>query len=174
MSFFHKKIIHFTCLLFVISMLFGCKTIDHGYGIIIAEQKKDKRYDRQCHMKKQMKHYAKTAGTTGAISGGFLGGSIALWYGMMEGVAIAPIVGGTIASAAAGALTFGLAGIMVGGISGYAIEESNSKLALYQFKVKSLYDNGKIYTIEQYVSPIPLDSKVKILEKHGSLFIKKS
>lgn len=153
-------------------MLFGCVTTNHGYGVIIAERKENDMRDRQNHIKDRIKHDAKIAGTTSAIGGGVLLGSFAAWYGFME-VGVGSALAGAALWGAAGALTFGLAGAAVGGTAGYLIEKSNAKSDLYQFTVKSLQDVGKVYTVKQYSSPIPLNTKVKILERDGSLFIRK-
>lgn len=87
------------------------------------------------------------------------------------------LAGETIGTAAVfagmGALAFGVVGVVAGGTAGYLIEKSNAKSDLYQFTVKSLQDVGKVYTVKQYSSPIPLNTKVKILERDGSLFIRK-
>lgn len=168
-----KILTRFICLFLTVSMLFGCVTTNHGYGVIIAERKENDTRDRQNHIKDRMKHDAKIVGTASAIGGGILCGSFVLWYGIMEGVSIGPVLAGTAIWATAGALTFGLAGVVAGGTAGYLVEKSNAKSELYQFTVKSLQDVGKVYTVKQYSSPIPLNTKVKILERDGSLFIRK-
>src|SRR3990167_4964615 len=134
----------FICLFLTISMLFGCVTTNHGYGVIIAERKENYMSVRQDHIKDRMKHGAKIAGTTSAIGGGVLGGSFALWYGIMEVGSVGPILAGTAIWAGAGALTFGLVGVVVGGTTCYLIEKSNAKSEWYQFTVKSLQEVGKV------------------------------
>ncbi|MDP3561098.1 MAG: hypothetical protein Q8R83_02835 [Legionellaceae bacterium] len=155
-------------------MLFGCVTTNHGYGVIIAERKENDTRDRKNHMQDRIKHDAKIVGMTSAIGGGVLGGSFALWYGIMEGVSIGSVLAGTAIWATAGAFTFGMVGVVAGGTAGYFIEKAGVKSNLYQFTVKSLQDVGKVYIVKQYSSPIPLNTRVKILERDGFLFIRKS
>jgi len=168
-----KILTRYICLFLTVTMLFGCVTTNHGYGVIIAERKENDMRDRQNQIKDRMKHDAKMVGTTSAIGGGILGGSFALWYGIMEVGSVGPILAGTAIWATAGALTFGLVGVVAGGTAGYFIEKSNAKSDMYQFTVKSLQDVGKVYTVKQYSSPIPLNTKVKIIERDGSLFIRR-
>ena len=89
----------------------------------------------------------------GAVSGAILLGSFASWYGFME---------------------VGLGSALAGAASGYIIEKSKGRSTLYQFTVKSLNDATKIYTVRQYSTLIPLNTKVKVLERNGTIFIRKN
>ncbi len=173
MSVLCKILSRYICFFLTATMLLGCVTTNHGYGVIIAARKENDTRARPNPIHDRMKHEAKRVGTTSAVGGGVLGGSFALWYGIMEGVSIGPVLAGTAIWATAGALTFGIAGVVAGGTAGYLIEKSNAKSSLYQFTVKSLQDEGKVYTVTQYSSPIPLNTRVNVLEREGSLFIRK-
>lgn len=56
----------FICLFLIVSVLFGCVTTNHGYGVIVAERKENDTRDRQSYIKNRMKHDAKIGGITGA------------------------------------------------------------------------------------------------------------
>jgi len=160
-----KKITRYTSLILSVSTLFGCAVTSHGDGIVIAEQKTNNINERQ----NQIKHNAKVVGIAGAIGGGLVGGTFILWYGLMEGSSLASTLAGATIFAGAGALTFGLVGAVVGGSVGYYYM---GKVNSYQYTVKSLHDSN-IYKIKQYSAPIPLNTKVKVLERNGSMFIRK-
>lgn len=169
---FLKSLVRSTSLILIASLLLGCVT-NHGYGVVIAEQHEKHFVERKNYIKNQTKHDAKVGGTVGSAGGGVLLGSFAAWYGFME-VGVGSALAGAAVWGAAGALTFGLAGAAIGGTAGYVIEKSKSKYEHYQFKVRSLQDATKIYTVKQYSPPIPLNTKVKILERNGSTFVRKN
>jgi len=164
----YKKTSRLTILTLIFTMLLGCATTYHGDGIIIKEQKIGK--------KKHLKE-GKKAGTRGAIVGGTAAATLYLWSGLMEaGIpSTLAVAGGSLAVmgivGSAGALVIGLpvAAAAIG--TSYLIDKSNKK-DMYQFNVKSLEEN-KTYTIEQYAVPMPINTKVKILERNGVVFIKK-
>ena len=89
-------------------------------------------------------------------------------FRLMEGGGVGSTLAGATIFAGAGALTLGLVGAVAGASAGYYMTKVNS----YQYTVKSL-DDASIYTIQQYATPIPLNTKVKIMERNGSMFIRK-
>jgi len=146
----------------ITSMLFGCATTYHGDGIVIDKQK----VYTQNHLKNGLKK-----GSSAAIAGGLLVGTVVSVGSVLLGAGAAeiPIVAlATLGYGAASALTFGAGGIIVGAGTSYFLYSSKN---MQQFKVKSL-ETGKIFLIEQY-SSIPLNTKVKIIERNDRVFIKK-
>lgn len=79
----------------------------------------------------------------------------------IAGVFLIPILYGTTLGTAVGSGA---------GVVTYALDPKNT--STYQYKVKSL-TNAKILTIQQRTVPIPLNAKVRILERNGSVFIRK-
>ena len=59
-----KILTRFISLFLMVSMLLGCVTTNHGYGVIIAERKENDTPGRQNHIKAQIKNDAKIVGTT--------------------------------------------------------------------------------------------------------------
>jgi hypothetical protein len=165
LMFSYKKITRTTILILMFSMTLGCATTYHGDGIIISEQK----IGNKNHFKA-----GKKAGTRGAMAGGIAGVSFAAWCGhMVGGVTLASVGDTLLAMAVLGtleALTIGTPVAVAAGTF-YLIDKSN-KRNTYQFKIKSLEEN-KTFTIDQYAVPMPVNTKVKILERNGSVFIKK-
>jgi hypothetical protein len=141
-----KLVTHFILITVITSMLFSCVTTYHGDGVVIEKRK----YYTQNHFKKGL------IVTVGSI---LLGAGV----DAIPNVAISCLFLG-----AASALTFGAAGIVVGAGTSYFLYRSKN---MQQFKVKSL-ETGKIFIIEQY-SSIPVNAKVKIIERNKRVFIKK-
>jgi outer membrane lipoprotein SlyB len=79
----------------------------------------------------------------------------------------------TIGGAVIGATIFGVAAGVVGGTVGYAADLLAQNRSQYEFKVKS--DNqSQILTVTQYSGAIPLKTIVRILEKNGTIFVRKN
>lgn len=161
--------------LLIASMLSGCATTNHGYGVIIAQRKVTNVAERQNYVKNQVKHDAITAGTRGVVSGA-MAGVILLTSVAGSGFSLFTLetLGTAAVCAGTGALTLGLAGVVVGGVAGYIIEKSKAKSDLYQLAVRSLSDSTQIYTVRQYSPFIPLNTKVTILESNGTIRVKAS
>ena len=145
------------------SMTLGCATTYHGDGIIVSEQK----IGNKNHLKA-----GKKAGARGAMVGGIAGASFAGWYSLMEpGISVGIDLAGVAIWGAAGALAIGVPVAVAAIGTSYLIDKSD-KRNIYQFKIKS-FKEDKIFTIEQYAVPMPVNTKVKILERNGSVFIKR-
>jgi len=115
---------------------------------------------------------AKIGGTIGAVGGGIVGGAIGLVPGFMSGSAPGLMIC-TIGGAVIGATIFGVTAGAVGGTVGYAADLTAQNRSQYEFKVKS--DNqSQILTITQYSGAIPLNTSVRILEKNGTIFVRKN
>lgn len=121
-------------------------------GIVIASQKITHVRNNNAH---PVKHYATAGGTIGLVSGVVVGGIVAGPIGLV----VAPIVYGTL-GAGLGAGT---------GVLNYAFNPSQA--VEYQYKVRSLSDS-KIYTIQQGSQPIPLNTKVRMIDRHNKLLIR--
>ena len=156
----HKKSSRFIFLIFIISMLLGCATTHYGDGIVIAEQKIIQKEPVNYH---PIKNGAKNGALIGALGGGATALGLIAFLGAspIAGVFLFPILYGTTLGTAIGSGA---------GIVAYALNPKNS--STYQYKVKSL-TNAKILTIQQQTLPIPLNAKVRILERNGSMFIRK-
>lgn len=145
----------------ITSLLFGCATYQ-GDGVVIEKQK----IGKKDHFKT-----AKKAGIrSGAVAATALG-SLVLWYGIMEGASVSGDILGVAIFGSAAALGVGLP-VAATAIIVPFLADKLTKADVYQFKVKSLSDN-KIYTVEQYSPPIPVNTKVKIIERNNKVFVKK-
>lgn len=182
---FTKQYVRGLSLASMASMLLGCAATYQGDGIVMEEHQVGQQLDR----KVQIKQHAKVGGATGAIvlgsTGGIFGGVPAAigggvvgavlgsaaggLYGVAEGGSSNPTLFASVIGAGTGAVAFGLPGAAVGGAAGYLMTKH---LADYQYIVKSLRDN-KLYTVTQYSARIPLHTQVRVLERNGSLFIRK-
>lgn len=148
----------------------GCATTHRlGDGIIVAAKPLNE-HDYSPHDRTETG--AKVGGVIGAVSGGVVGGVIGLIPGIMSGTMPGLMIC-TIGGSVIGATIFGLTVGAVGGTVGYAADLTVQNRSQYEFKVKS--DNkSQIMTITQYSSAIPLNTSVRILEKNGTIFIRKN
>lgn len=164
-----KNIITFFTIIFFFFTLFGCATTyDHGNGVIIAE-KKLKGRDYKPHDATRIG--AAVGGGVGAVGGAIYGGLLGLGLGALGGVAGPMLAVTTLGGAVIGSVIVGGAGIITGASLGYGVDLSRSNAGLYQFVVKP--DSGsKTFTITQYATPIPIYSRVHILEKDNTIFLK--
>jgi hypothetical protein len=166
--FFNKTTAQLTIITLTFSMLFGCATTYHGDGIIVSEQKIGK--------KNHLKEGAK-AGVRGATVGGTASASFVLWYGLMEAgvpstlVSAGNLLAGMAILGSAGALAIAVPAAVTAVGTSYVINKSNKK-DIYQFNVKSL-NKDKTFIIKQYAVPMPVNTKVRIIERNGSVFMKK-
>lgn len=108
-----KETNRFISVVLIVSTLFGCAGTYRGEGIAQQETTNiNSKYD-------QMKRNAKTVGIASAIGGGIVGGSVMLWYGLMENCTLASTLGGAALYAGTGAIVFGVVGAVIGGSVGY-------------------------------------------------------
>ncbi len=121
-------------------------------GIVIASQKIIHVRNNNAH---PVKHYTAAGGTIGLVSGFVVGGIIAWPLGLVVG----PVVYGTL-GAGLGAGTGVLSSVF-----------NPSQAVEYQYKVKSL-SNSKIYAIQQGAMPIPLNTKVCMINRNKKLLIR--
>lgn len=171
MPIFCNTLTRFILFCLLVSMLFGCAATYHGDGIVISEQKINNSVQIPSHIKQG----AKIGGTVGAISGGVVGAGFGILYFGLGGAShAATYYGGSIFGAALGGVTFGLVGAAIGMSAAYVSEKITENSANYQYTVRSLYDVKKTFTIRQYSIPVPLNTKVKILERNGTMFIRKN
>jgi hypothetical protein len=96
-----KNIARLICLIMTVCMLFGC---------VNASVNREYRVTPNGKNTVEAKRVAKKS----AIGGTILGGSVALWYGIMEGCTLGSTVAGTVICATAGGLVFGLGGLVIG------------------------------------------------------------
>lgn len=121
-------------------------------GIVIASQKIIHVRNNIAH---PVKHYTTAGGTIGLVSGVVVGGLAAGPIGLVVG----PVVYGTL-------------GAGLGAGTGVLSSAFNpSQVIEYQYKVKSLSDS-KIYTIQQGAKPIPLNTKVRMIDRNNKLLIR--
>lgn len=149
-------------IVFIGSLLFGCATTYHGDGVVIEKQKVGKKD----HFKP-----AKKAGVRSGVVAGTALSSFSLWYGILEGVSIGSSILGVAIWGSVGALGVGLP-VAATAITVPFLADKLTQADIYQFKVKSLANN-KIYTVEQYSPPIPVRTKVRIIERSHKVFVKK-
>ena len=147
-------------------MLSSCATTYHGDGVITSKQNIGKKNHLQAGRK---------AGTKAGIVGGAAVGSFVTYYGLMEGGATVANIGNTLGGVAllgsAAALTVGLPVAVAVATTSYLVNQKNNK-DIYRFNVKSLKDN-KTFVVEQYAIPMPVNTKVEIIERNKSVFIKR-
>jgi hypothetical protein len=159
---FYKKTKRAASLTLILAMLSSCATTYHGDGVITSKQKIGKKNHLQA---------GKKAGTKGAIVGGAAAGSFIGWTGIMEGVGVGSTLTSVAIFGAAGALTVGLPVAATVATTSYLVNKKNNK-DVYRFNVKSLKDN-KTFVVEQYAIPMPVNTKVQIIERNKSVFIKR-
>lgn len=160
MIIFDKKFTRALFLMLIIAMLLGCVTTQYGDGIVVAEQKIIEKQPVNYH---PIKNGARNGALFGALSGGASALGLIAFVGAspIAGVFIIPILYGTALGTAIGSGA---------GVVAYALNPKKS--TTYQYKIKSL-TNAEIFTIQQQTIPIPLNAKVRILERNGTLFIRK-
>lgn len=158
-------------LVFMCSLsLIGCATTtyDRGEGVVLAA-KKMKEHDLR--PREGTKTGATVGGVTGAVGGAAAGGFLGLALCSFSTAGAPVIVAATLGGAAIGAVIVGSVGAAAGAGVGYVVDVNNRNAALYQFTVKP--DNSeKTITITQYSSVIPVNARVRILEKDNNVFIK--
>ncbi|PJD93339.1 MAG: hypothetical protein CK424_02850 [Legionella sp.] len=161
----HTRIIP---LLLIVSMLCSCIFPQHyADGVITATQEIPNTYS----MKHRVFQDTATFGRASAVAGGVIGG---VCFGALGGLISGnPLFAGiaSVVGVGAGALSMGLIGITAGAGVGLSRGYINSHAIQYEYTVQSL-DKG-IFNIKQYSSPIPVNTKVKILRQNDRLFIRK-
>jgi hypothetical protein len=160
-----------TCLFLFVFILSstGCvTTYQRGDGIVISEKKLNQ---MTLHSGDKTIKGAKIGGTAGIVSGGIIGGAVGLVPGFMSGsvpgLVICTVVGGVI-----GASVLGLTGGALGGTVGYVSDLVVQNAPEYEFRIKPL-NESKILTIRQHSGVIPVNTRVRILEKNNAIFIRK-
>lgn len=126
-------------------------------GIVIAEQK--------IVTQKPITHHVKNGALIGGIGLSVITITVELAAGALSEGA------GTLVALAAlgyGGLGAGMGGIV--GASTYLFKPDNP--LIYEYKVKSL-SQPSIYTIRQSSTPIPLNTKVRIIERNHTRLIRK-
>jgi outer membrane lipoprotein SlyB len=164
-----RKILNCLFLFVFILSSTGCvTTYRRGEGVVISEKKLN-----QMNLESGNKTVEgiKIGGTAGMVGGGVIGGAVGLIPGIMSGssagLVICTAVGGVI-----GAGLLGLTGGVLGGTVGYLGDLAVQNAPEYEFKIKQ-FNGSQILTIRQHSSVIPINTRVRILEKNGELFIKK-
>ena len=163
-----KKLTQLISILLISSLLLSCATTHIGDGIVIEKQMYNVASEKSLDT---IKNRTFSGMKNGAIGGAAIGGA----YGRL-GSAIAHNT-----SAPLWALIFGIPGGVIGGAIGIAagcgvglIEHAlkPSFKATWQYKVKS--SNGpETFTIKEQNTNLLLHSHVKVMERHGLMFIKK-
>ncbi len=149
--------------------LFGCATThDYGNGVVISAKKIQQ---RDFKPRAGTKTGAEVGGVTGAIGGAAAGGFMGLTLTPFVSFAAPVLIATTVGGAVLGAVIFGGAGAAAGAGLGYVVDVSDQHAGLYQFIVKR-DSNATPITVTQYSSIIPIDSRVRILQKENTLFIK--
>ena len=157
----------------------GCASnYQQGNGTVIAVKKM---YDKDYKPHQISETGTQIGGIAGAAGGASIGGILGLMAGVLgasSGLGSGMLVLSTIVGAGVGGVIGGVAGCAVGGTVGYLADTVIPSSGMYQFEVKrnndsSLYPDPKILTIIQYSKEIPVNTKVRIFDKNGSLFIRK-
>lgn len=150
--------------------LCGCATTHHlGDGVIVAAKPLN---EQDYNPVNRTETGVKLGGKIGAVGGGIVGGAVGLVPGLMSGSAPGLMIC-TIGGAAIGATLLGVTAGAVGGTVGYAADLTAQHRSHYEFKVKSDHE-AQVLTVTQYSSAIPLNTSVRILEKNGTLFVRKN
>ncbi len=151
------------------SLLFGCATY-HGDGIVVKKEIYNFSHKKSL---KPIKDRTADGGLVGATSGAMGGATLGLIAGGLSASGGAGVAISTLVGALGGGLIFGGIGAAVGssvGLLQYGLTPSEKEL--WQYQVKSLKDS-KMLSVTQQTATIPLDSKVKIMEQNGRMFIKR-
>lgn len=165
-----KKLITILILISSTSFLSGCvTTYQRGEGMIIAEKKLSNK-DYKPHQ--ATKTGAAIGTSVGTFIGAIPGGLVGFVIGALGTNSIPITIVCTAAGGLAGGLMVAVVGGTLGGAAGYAVDISKSDVGMYEFTVKT-NQGGKPLIIKQYSSPIPLHTKVHILEKDNVMTIKK-
>lgn len=152
------------------NLLVSCATTyDRGNGVVLSAKKIQNR-DYKLH--EGAKTGAVIGGTTGAVGGAAAGGFVGMALGAFGHVAAPVLIATTLGGAVVGAVIVGGAGAAAGAGLGYIVDIGNTDAGLYQFVIKP-DNNSKIIKVTQYSSPLPIDSRVRILEKNDAIYIEK-
>lgn len=154
----------FNTLLLISSLLSSCVTTQHGKGVIIAEEK------IATHI---YKSHTKDNLVTVAGSGAIMGTSLLLLIFAAGGNLAASESLVMIGAATGYGLLAGVGGVTVLELYRYMTQKSQKDHELYRLTVKSLTEADKTFVVEQNYPRYPLNTKVTIFEKGGSLFIRK-
>lgn len=154
-------------LVLIVSLLCSCVLPQHyADGVVVAAEKVPNSFSLKQRVIKDTQNF----GTTGAIVGGVVGGSVfGLFSFLLGDLPSAAILG--LVGAGAGALSVGLLGVATGAGIGVSRGYINSHAIQYEYAVKTL-DKG-MFTIKQYATPIAVNTKVNILRQNDRLFIRK-
>lgn len=154
-------------LIFIVCLISACSATHYkGDGVILSE-KKINSHDFKPH--EVTKAGAIIGGTAGIITGAAMGGAFGLALGAFASYNTAGVVAWTLGTGTLGALIVGAAGGAIGGGAGYMIDVASHPVG-YQYVIQPTYQSETI-TLTQYARPIPVNTKVHILEKNQSLFI---
>lgn len=151
------------------SLLFSCATY-HGDGIVFKKEIYNISHKKSL---KPIKDRTVGGGLVGATSGAMGGATLGLIVGGLSAPGGAEVAISILAGALGGGLVFGGIGAAVGssiGLLQYGLTSSEKEI--WQYQVKSLKDS-KVLSVTQQNATIPLDSKVKIMEQNGRMFIRR-
>ena len=168
-----KFIALLTCTILLFN-LFGCATNQsQGYGTVVTVKKISGKDYKPHH---STETGARFGGVVGAASGASLGGLVGILAGGLAGAGGSVMVISTVVGAGVGGVLGGIAGLTVGSTLGYLADTSLPDAGMYQFEVKlnndpTLYPDAKLLTITQYSRPIAVNTKVRIVERDGTLYI---
>lgn len=149
-----------------LSLLPACAAKHYDDGVIISEQKIVSPCQVASH---PIKTAAGIGGLSGAIAGGTLGGLIG--WGIAD-LTDASVLSCVAIGAGSGALFLGGVSAAVGAGGGLLYYGATYQNQPYEYKVRT-YQTNEILTIQQNAAPIPVHTKVRILERSGSRFIRR-
>ncbi len=165
-----KKII--VGLLFVANTLslIGCTTTHYVADGVIKESYPLHHFDMKPgeHTKKS----GISGLTYGAIGGVVVGGVIGATVGLASMSTPEVVVIGGLVVGAAGAIYYGVLGGLLGLTGGYVSDLAHKNYPHYELKAQTI-PHAEIYTIKQYTTEIPLNTRVRIFEKNGEYFVRK-
>lgn len=109
--------------------------------------------------------------TYGGIGGGIFGSAVGMIIGSelsAPGIIVGGVVGGVV-----GAAYYGLLVAAVGTSLGYLSDLAHKNYPHYEMKVQSV-PYAQVWTVTQYTTEIPLNTKVRVFERNGKMFVRKA
>ncbi len=166
-----KKFVILVVMASSVLSLGGCATTNYvGDGIVMQSTPLH-------HFDLKPGAHTKKGAIQGLTYGGIGGVLIGTGVGLVIAAADVPTLGGFlvggIVGAAAGAAYYGILGGIIGTSTGYISDVSHKNFPHYEMKVQSI-PYAKVLTITQYSTQIPLNTRVRIFEKNGQFFVRKS
>lgn len=166
-----KKIVSSVLLSSFILSVAGCATTHYVGDGVVTQSTPLHHFDIKPGQ--HTKHGVVKGITYGAVGGGALGAVVGASIGGAElGSLSATILGGLIGGAV-GAVYYGVVGGLIGTTAGYMTDVAEKNYPHYEMKIQSI-PSAKILVIKQYTTQIPLNTRVRIFEKNGTYFVKKS